>query len=107
MKTIINRVDPDKYQIDISKVGSLDECVFLDIETTGLSSEHSFIYLIGVAYYNSDESCYEIKQWLIQNASEEEAMLKEAMDFIGQYNTLVHYNGNSSTIQAQLYQFIF
>ncbi len=95
MKTIINQVNPEKYSIDLSKIGNPSDCVFIDIETTGLSSEHAFIYLVGVAYQNQSSLDYEIKQWLIQKPSEEEELLREVTDFISQYNILVHFNGNS------------
>lgn len=95
MKTIVNHVNSENHKIDLSKVGNPEQCVFIDIETTGLSSEHSFIYLVGVAYYNSTSASYEIKQWLIQNPSEEKEMLTEVIEFINKFNTLVHFNGNS------------
>ncbi len=95
MKTIINKVNSEQYKVDMSKIGEPKDCVFLDIETTGLSSEHSYIYLVGVAYFNSSDSSYEIKQWMISSPSEEKEMLNDVISFISQYKTLIHFNGNS------------
>ncbi len=44
---------------------------------------------------NLSTNNFEIKQWLIENPSEEREMLGEVIDFINQYSSLVHFNGNS------------
>lgn len=95
MKTVISQIDQTNTLIDISKIGNASDCVFIDIETTGLSSDYAFIYMVGLAYYNQSASSYEIKQWLIQNPSEEKEMLTDVITFIEKYNTLVHFNGNT------------
>ena len=98
MKTLIDVIYPEQVNIDLSALGESANGVFLDIETTGLSSEHSFIYEVGVAYLNQASGNYEIKQWLISNAGEERSMLSEVIDFISKYKTLIHFNGNTFDI---------
>ena len=95
MKTISNTVNNSEFIIDTSSIGEANDCVFIDIETTGLSSEHSYIYLIGAAYFDNSKNSWEIKQWLISSPSEEKEMLTAVTDFILSYKTVVHYNGNS------------
>ena len=95
MKTISNTVSKEEYRIDAGAIGQIEDCVFIDIETTGLSPEHSFIYLVGAAFFDNAKGSWEIKQWLISSASEEKEMLTAVIDLITKYKTVVHYNGNS------------
>ena len=95
MKTISNTLNNSEFIIDTSSIGEANDCVFIDIETTGLSSEHSYIYLIGAAYFDNSKNSWEIKQWLISSPSEEKEMLTAVTDFILSYKTVVHDNGNS------------
>lgn len=69
-----------------------ENVIFLDIETTGLSSRNSFIYMIGLAYYNA--SNFEFCEILADNAAEELDLLKEFINIINKYNVLIHFNGN-------------
>lgn len=48
--------------------------VFYDIETTGLSRNSTFLYLIGAAAIE-DETWY-LYQWMAENAGEEETILR-------------------------------
>lgn len=98
MKTTIDNIDISNSKNYLSALGEASECVFIDIETTGLSAEYAIIYEVGVAYLNNATGNYEIKQWLISEDSEERSMLYEVIAFLGQYKKLVHFNGNTFDI---------
>ena len=53
-----------------------NETFFFDIETTGLSPKNSLIYLIGILYFDKE---WHLKQWFLDNAGDEENMLKNYM----------------------------
>lgn len=73
-----------------------DELLFFDIETTGFSAKSSDLYMIGVAYISSDK--WIIKQYLAENSDDEIYLINELMDFVKNYNILVHYNGDGFDI---------
>lgn len=77
---------------DISKLTDLRSALFVDIETTGLSPKNSFIYMIGMAYYEGGAWCF--KGLFAENAADEETILKEFKAFSSSYTTLIHFNGN-------------
>ena len=95
MKTMITTVNKNDYKIDQAHFDDPSTSLFIDIETTGLSPEYSYIYLIGVAYCNNTNDDIEIKQWLISNPSEEKEMLESVTGFISSYKTVIHFNGNN------------
>lgn len=80
-----------KYPIE--RLAPLDQILFLDIETTGLSADNSQLYLIGCAFYK--EGNWQIRQWFAQSAEEEPELLKSFFTFAADYSFLIHYNGNS------------
>jgi len=67
------------------------ECVFFDIETTGFKAAYSRVYLIGAAVYMPGG--WRIFQWMSENASEEDALLRTFAAFLRPYGCLVHFNG--------------
>ncbi len=69
-----------------------EDIVFIDIETTGLSSRTSDIYLIGAAFLEDGE--WKIRQFFAEDLSEEEAILSAFSDFLLHYKKVVHYNGD-------------
>ena len=75
---------------------SIENSVFFDIETTGLSREKAFIYLIGVGIYYDGQ--YNIHQWFAETKNDEKQIIESFMTFIKPYNTLIHFNGNSFDI---------
>lgn len=68
-----------------------EKVVFFDIETTGFSSEMSYVYLIGCCYYK--ENTYQLIQWFSDGIDQEEELLMHFGEFIQSYRLLVHYNG--------------
>ncbi|MBF8983978.1 ribonuclease H-like domain-containing protein [Lutibacter sp. B2] len=67
-----------------------------DIETTGLSREHSHIILIGVLYVENNSII--IEQFFCNNRSEEKEMLISFIEKIKQFPLLINYNGNTFDI---------
>lgn len=96
MKKIDKSLEQFNISYDINKLGNPSSFLFIDIETTGLSSAYSFIYMIGLAYIKSNT--WHITQLFAQNASEEADILMELVDFSKDYSTLIHFNGNTFDI---------
>lgn len=80
-----------KYPLE--RLAPLNQILFLDIETTGLLSSGSIIYLIGCAFYQ--EGNWMIRQWFAQSPDEEPELIKSFLSFAQNYTYLIHYNGNS------------
>ncbi len=71
---------------------NLEEILFIDIETTGLSPKDSEIYMIGAAFY--DGAGWQIRQLFAENPSQEEEILSAFSDFCRHYKVMIHYNGD-------------
>lgn len=67
--------------------------VFYDIETTGLSRNASFLYLIGAVYQKDD--VWKLTQWMGQSTADEAALLKTFSDFLQNFTLTIQYNGDS------------
>lgn len=67
--------------------------VFYDIETTGLSRNSTFLYLIGAAAFEDGQ--WQMHQWLGIGAEEEKSLLEEFSDFMKNFTCTIQYNGNS------------
>ncbi len=80
-----------KYPLE--RLAPLDQILFLDIETTGLLSSGSMIYLIGCAFFS--EGNWTIRQWFAQAPEEEPELIRSFLSFAEDYTYLIHYNGNS------------
>lgn len=72
----------------------LDNTFFFDIETTGLSPKNSMIYLIGIMYFDKE---WHLKQWILDNAADEENMLIDFTQLITSkcFKNVVHFNGTT------------
>lgn len=75
---------------------NINDILFFDIETTGLSAETSYLYLIGCAYY--DNSSFQILQWFSEDIKEEVLLLTSFFEFAKNYSVLIHYNGSGFDI---------
>ena len=53
--------------------------LFYDIETTGLSRNSTFLYLIGAVAYEGNN--WQMYQWMIENEEEEPELLKHLLYF--------------------------
>ena len=77
----------------LERLAPLNQILFLDIETTGLLSSGSMIYLIGCVFHS--EGNWIIRQWFAQSPEEEAELIKAFLSFAQNYTYLIHYNGNS------------
>ncbi|MCD7767170.1 MAG: ribonuclease H-like domain-containing protein [Lachnospiraceae bacterium] len=71
----------------------LTDCLFFDIETTGLSAETSFIFLIGCIGY--EDGLWKLHQFFIRVVQEEKALLSAFFELTQKYRALIHFNGNT------------
>lgn len=67
--------------------------VFYDIETTGLSRNSTFLYLIGAVVY--EDETWQMYQWMGENSDEETELLKTFSDFLKHFSCTIQYNGDS------------
>ena len=74
------------------------DTLLFDIETTGLSADTSYLYLIGAICLEEDEPT--LLQWFCDEYSEEKEVLSSFRDFIKKYARLVHYNGTGFDTSA-------
>ena len=75
----------------------LENIVFLDIETTGLSGgTGTLAFLTGVGNFKDDT--FQLKQFFLRNPSEEEAFLIALAQFCADIKVVVTYNGKSFDI---------
>ncbi len=65
--------------------------LYFDIETTGLSAQSSYVYLIGCAY--EEEGTYYLTQWMCTEPAEEKELLRLFFTKAKEYDLLLHYNG--------------
>lgn len=90
----------DKFDFKITNLELLgkpkEDIVFFDIETTGFSAKSSFLYLIGVVYYKNNT--WNITQWFSEDPQNEAIVLASFFEFIQNYKTIVHFNGDGFDI---------
>lgn len=65
--------------------------VFYDIETTGLSRNSTFLYLIGAIAY--EEGSWHLFQWMAESQKEEISLLKVFSGFMASRTCTLSYNG--------------
>lgn len=92
MKTFNYKFQQLKIEYDLSLLGDSDKILFLDIETTGLSSKIASIYLIGACYYK--DNAWNGIQWFAENLEEEINVINAFFEFASDFSTLIHFNGN-------------
>lgn len=92
-------MDIYKYYIetnnDIKKYISNNNICFLDIETTGLSREYSYVYLIGFVYFSIEDNSWCLEQAFINHIEDEYQLLDYINKFISNFDLLITYNGDS------------
>ena len=71
---------------------NLNDCVFFDIETTGLSSTNNMVYLIGILTYSNSQ--WHSIQYLATNLDDEKAIINSFFKLLTDKKYLIHYNGN-------------
>ena len=90
MITLTTPFLPDFYPY-LSPAYREKKAIYFDIETTGLSAQSSYVYLIGCAY--EEEGTYYLSQWLCTEPSEEKELLRIFFEKVQEYDLIVHYNG--------------
>lgn len=88
----------NKHTIDINNLSirdNLNSAVIFDIETTGLSSSSSYIYMIGLCMPSDNNGSYSIVQYMAERKEEEALIIKAFLQDIEPYCCLIDYNGNS------------
>ena len=70
----------------------MEELLFLDIETTGLSPKTSDLYLIGVAYYQ--KHTWHVCQYFAESLEQEKEVLKNFAVLARSFKYAIHYNGD-------------
>lgn len=93
MKTFQKELENLKLTYPIEKIASLNNILFFDIETTGLTAKSSYLYMIGCAFYK--QSKWYLIQWLATNYDEEKDVLDAFINFSHNYTHLIHFNGNN------------
>lgn len=73
-----------------------DRVLMFDLETTGLSPQSSFIYIIGVNYWK--DGSWHILQLFNDDGRSEPEMLRTFMDLCKEKTTLFHFNGDTFDI---------
>ena len=69
-----------------------EKSVFFDIETTGLSSASSALYLIGALFCRNKRLFF--RQWFVDSFSAERPVLEAFSAFLKDFDTVIHYNGD-------------
>ena len=91
---LIKEYSPDNIFIDPQLLPDInpENCLFLDIETTGFSAINNQIYLIGVSYF-TEGTCH-IKQWFAESLEDESSIISSFAECLSNYSHLIHFNGN-------------
>lgn len=76
--------------------GITGSSVCFDIETTGLSRQYSHITVIGTGCIKNDKLIF--RQWLLDDPSEESALLAEFSEYIRDFDSIIQFNGNAFDI---------
>jgi len=72
---------------------SPEEVLYFDIETTGLSADSSFLYLICIGFLSEGKPV--LCQWFSESFTDEVNLLHAFFAFLKDYKVLVHYNGTT------------
>lgn len=70
--------------------------LFFDIETTGFSANTNIVYLIGCIFYKENQ--FHLMQWLAESENDENIILMSFYEFLHNFSTIVHFNGNGFDI---------
>ncbi len=93
MKEINTLLEDFQLEYPLENMVPLDKVLFFDIETTGFSAQSSHLYLIGCAFYSSEN--WYIRQWFAENYEDEAAVINAFFKFALDYQYLIHFNGNN------------
>lgn len=85
-----------QLQYPLEQRYDISQLVFFDIETTGLSADTSYLYLIGCVYYKNSQ--FHMVQWFSEGIQEETLLLHAFFSFVHEYRFILHFNGSSFDI---------
>jgi len=81
-------------RMDLSEGFSINDCLFLDTETTGLSGGAGTIaFLVGAGYVDGTD--FVVEQFLMRDYSDEPEMLLKLSKLFSRFTTLVTFNGRT------------
>lgn len=80
----------------LSRLGKREDLLFFDIETTGFSGVNSMVYLIGCVFFWEEKARF--IQWFADDRESEPQILEHFFTFLKNYNTLIHFNGDTFDI---------
>ena len=82
-----------------------EDCLFFDIETTGLSWRQSHLYLLGIILFENDR--WIMKQWFCQRPSEEKEVLEIFSELLNTHKYLIHFNGSTFDVPYLMHKYTF
>ncbi len=68
--------------------------LFFDIETTGLSSKNSCLYMIGAVKWDNNANAFKLIQWFNEDGANAINILKNFFELSVNCQTLIHFNGD-------------
>jgi len=81
-------------QTQLPKGFSPERMLYLDTETTGLSTgAGALAFLVGMGYY--EDNHYVVEQYMMEDFDQEPDLLKRLLSTLDRFDTLVTYNGKS------------
>ncbi len=80
----------------LERIGSPNQLLFFDIETTGFSGDSSRTYLIGGIWKTPDG--WQLSQWFADREDSEPEVLDAFFTFLSKFRILVHFNGDGFDI---------
>lgn len=84
---------------------SPENCLFFDIETTGLSWKTSHLYLLGAVFYENEIWIH--RQWFCQKPGEEKEVLLAFSELLSTRKLLFHYNGTTFDVPYLMHKYTF
>ena len=96
MKKFIYNYKTSDFDADLPALLPGDALLF-DIETTGLSHDHSFVYLIGCGYRRGEDVTIEL--FFAPTPADEAATLSAFFELAWRFSTVITYNGESFDIR--------
>jgi uncharacterized protein YprB with RNaseH-like and TPR domain len=89
-------IDPSAWEVLCRVPPGLDlsRAVFFDTETTGLAGgSGTYAFLVGLGFFEGHD--FVVRQYLLRDYHEEEAMLEQIAADLGRFDLLVSFNGKS------------
>lgn len=82
-----------------------NQCLFFDIETTGLSWRRSHLYLLGAVFFENNQWVH--RQWFCQRPGEEKEVLQQFAQLLNSRTHLIHFNGNTFDVPYLMHKYTF